>query len=95
MEARAGLEEHLNNRDSIQRLRLDMFDVIDGGGKVSFRDGDNAIGHVLRDETVVVPDDADDWNIDRRKNISGSPNNREAAHDQDQDRHHHKCVGSP
>jgi hypothetical protein len=36
-----------------------VLDVINGGGKCSLRDANDPIAHVLRDETVIVPDNTD------------------------------------
>ena len=46
-----------------------MLDVVNGGGKCSLCDADDPVAHILRHETVIIPDDADDRNIDVRKNI--------------------------
>ncbi len=63
-----------------------MLDVVDGGGKIPLRSGDDPVAHVLRDETVIVPDDADDGNVNVRKDVGWG---------EDEDRHHHECVGPP
>ena len=84
LNVRGRLEEHFDNRDSIERLRFDVLDVVDGGGKRSLGNANDTVAHVLRDETVIVPDDADDGNIDGRKNVGWSANNREPTHDQDE-----------
>ena len=92
---RDGLQEDFNHRDSAERLRLDVLDVVDGGSKIPLRNRDNPVGHVLRDENVIGPDDADDRNIDIRKNVGWSANDREPTHDQDEYGHDHECVGPP
>src|SRR5216684_3739375 len=95
LNVRGRLQEDFNNRDSIKRLRLDVFDVVDGGGKRSLRDANDTVAHVLRDETVETPDDADNGNVDGRKNVGWSANDGKPAHNQDEYGHHHKCVRPP
>jgi hypothetical protein len=90
---RSRLQEHFDNRHSIERLRFDVLDVIDGSGKRSLCDAYNPVAHVLRDETVIVPDDADDWNVDIRENIGWGSNNRQHPQNQDENGHNHKRVG--
>ena len=72
-----------------------MLDVVDGGRKISLRSGNDPVAHLLWDETVVVPDDADDGNVDVRENVGWGANDREPSQDQDEDRHHYECVGPP
>ncbi len=73
-----GLKKRFHDGDSIKRLRLYVVDVIDGGGQVALCDGDDPVGHVLWFEAVIVPDNADHRDVDVRKNVRGSPNDREA-----------------
>jgi hypothetical protein len=46
-------------------------------------------------ETVIVPDDADDGNVNGRKDVGWSANNRESAHDQNEYGHDHEGVRPP
>ena len=57
------LQEHLHNCNPIERLRLQVFDVVHGCSKVPLRNNDNPIGHILWDETGIGPDDAYDGNV--------------------------------
>jgi hypothetical protein len=70
-----------------------VLDVIDGGSERSFRNTNDAIAYILRDETVVVPNDADDGNIDVRENVRWSANDGEPAQDHDEYGDHNKRVG--
>jgi len=71
-----GCRKHFDNGNSIERLRFDVLDIINSGGKRSLRDANDAVAHVLRYETVVVPDDTDNGNVNIRKNVRWRPNNR-------------------
>ena len=68
---RSRLQKDLDDSNPIQRLRFDVLDVVDGSGKRSLCDADDAVAHVFRNETVIVPDDADNGNIDIRENSVG------------------------
>jgi hypothetical protein len=52
------------------------------GRKRSLCDANDAVAHVFRNETVIVPDDAHNWNVDVRKNVRWSANDRQKAQDQ-------------
>src|SRR5207245_5525526 len=54
------LEEHFNNSNSIERLRLDVFDVVDGGRNISLSGGNDPLAYLLCVDIVIVPDDVDD-----------------------------------
>ena len=69
-----------------------MLDVADGDGQRAFVHVDDALFHLLGIEAGVLPDDADDRDIDGRKNIRGrAQQNERCQHDQQQ-RGHHKRV---
>ena len=87
------MEEGLKNRDSIERLRFDVFHIVDGGSEVPLRNSHDPVAHVLRDETVIVPNDAYDGKVYCRENVRKSANDRKPSHDEDEDRHHNKRVG--
>ncbi len=69
-----------------------MFDIIDGRGKRSLRDANDAVGHVFRYEAVVGPDDADNGNVDVWKYVRWRANNRKPTHNKDEYRHNHKRI---
>src|SRR4029077_13132499 len=95
LNVRGWLEEHLDNSDSVQRLRFDVLNIIDGSGKRPLCDANNTVTHLLRDEAVIVPDDADNRNIDGRKNVGWRADNREPTQDQDEYGRYHERVGPP
>src|SRR5437016_5093446 len=72
-----------------------MLDIINGGGKRSLRDANDPVGHVLRHEAVIVPDDADHRNVDVRENVRWGAENCQRPHNYDEYRHHHKCIWPP
>ena len=92
LNVRGRLQEHFNNSDSIQRLRFDVLDVINGCGKGSLGDADDPVAHVLGYQTVEIPNDADDGNVDVRKNIRRGAKDRKRPHDQDEYGHNHEGV---
>ena len=75
----AGMKKYFYDANSIQGLRFDVFDVVDGGGEYPFVLKDDAVGHFLGRETGVVPQDADDRDINVGENVRGSAQNRDGA----------------
>ena len=69
----AGIRLHkdLDHSDAIERLRFDVLDIVNDSGEVSFRYADDAVAHLFGDETVVAPDDADNRDVNIRKNVTG------------------------
>ncbi len=59
-----GLEKDLDDRDAVERLRLNVIDIVDGGGDGALVNADNAVRDVFRRQAGVVPDNADDRNVD-------------------------------
>ena len=47
LNVRGRLQEYFNDRYSIERLRLDVFDIVNGGSKIPLSNGNDAVGHVL------------------------------------------------
>ena len=43
----ARLEEDFDHRDAVERLRLDVLDVVDRRGQRALGDADDAVGHLL------------------------------------------------
>ena len=92
---RSGLQEHLDHSSSIQRLRFNVLDIVNGCSKRALRYANDAVGHVLRSHAVKIPGNADDRNVDVGENIRGSTHDCEPTHDQDEYGHDYKRVGPP
>ena len=88
-----GLEEHLDHAIAGQRLRLDVRDVIDLRAEIALVVIDDATGHVVRRQSVVVPHDSDHRNADVGENVSRRLDRRRHAEDDDQHRHDDESVG--
>ena len=69
-----------------------MLNVVDGGSKAALRVADDAIGHFLGRKAVELPDNADDRNVDLRKNIHWRTHDYQRAENQDKQRHHHEGI---
>ena len=72
-----------------------MLNIVYGGGECPLGNADNTVVHVLRDETVEGPNDADHRNIDVGKNVCWRAKNLEDAHRQDEYGHDYECVRAP
>ena len=90
-----GLEVHANDRDAAIGLRLDVLDIVYSGRHRSLEDGDHPLFHLFRREALVVPNHADDRDIDIRKDIHGHSNDGGSAENGDEHSHNHESVGAP
>ena len=90
----AGLKVDFDDAYAGVGLRLDMLDVVYGGRKRTLADADNALGHVVRVQTVISPDDTDDRDVDLRQDVSRRRHNGGDAGDQNEKRDNDKGVGS-
>jgi len=61
---------------------------INRGRKRPLCAANDAVARVFRNETVIVQDDAHNWNVDARENVRWSANDRQKA----QDQHQYGCV---
>ena len=89
------LEEDLDDAVAAERLQLDVLDVRTCAVNVTFVVVDDAAGHVVRQQPVVGPDDADDRNVDVREDVGrrlAAPRNAEKR---DENRQHDERVGPP
>ena len=89
------VEKDLDDSDAAVGLRLDMLDVVDGGGHGPLGDGHKARRHLLRRHSRKAPDDADHRNIDSRKNVRGHPRDGDDPEQDDEHRHDRESIGSP
>ena len=65
----SGWKKTLITPTPCQRLRLDVLDVVDRHCHAALGVGHDAVRHVAGREAGVVPDHADDGNIDVREDI--------------------------
>src|SRR5499426_2036092 len=72
-----------------------MLDVADSRRDSAFADGGDPPCHLFRGHPVVVPDDADDWNVHNRKDIDRSAVDRHHAQNQNGERHDYERVRLP
>jgi len=89
------LEENLDDRDAVQRLRLDVLDVVDQSGQTALVLRGDAVAHFLGGQPSVVPDDADHRNIDFRKDVRGHPQKNQWRRKEDQQRHDQERIRPP
>ena len=80
------LEVQLHHRDAIERVRLDVVDIVDRRGESALRDRDDTIRHVFGGEALILPDDAHHRDIDIGKDIDRRGQNGKGTDDQEQQR---------
>ena len=89
----AGLEKHLDDADAVVGVGFDVLDVVDRGTERALVSVDDALLNLLRAQSRVLPDDADDRDVDRRKNIRRRPQQHERRHENEHQCGHHEGVG--
>ena len=89
------LEENLDDSQAVERLRLDVLDVVDRGGHAALAVGHDAVGHLRRGEAVEVPHHRHHRDIDVGKDVRRHRQDAEDAENQNQKREHDKGVRSP
>ena len=80
----APLKKDFDDAVAVERLRLDVLDVGDLGGQVAFVKINHATGHVVGQKSRVGPYDADDRNIDVRKDVGRRSQRRQRSKDRNQ-----------
>jgi hypothetical protein len=68
-----GLKVYFDNAKTGNRLRLDMFDIVDRCGQGAFIEIDDAARHVVGGQTGEAPNYANDRGADIRENIDWRP----------------------
>src|SRR5262245_40916881 len=81
-----------DDRNALMRLRFDMFDADDVGGERSLEVRDDATFHLFRRETVVLPDDAHDREVDIGKNVHWHRRDGRSTKNGDEQRHDDERV---
>ena len=69
-----------------------MIDVVHQGRKPALGYGRDPICHFLRRDALVIPNNADDGNVDFRKNVGRGMEDDDGAENQQQHGHHNEGV---
>jgi len=91
--ARLRLQVDLDYRYTVERVGFDVFNVIDRCGQGPLGDGRDAAFHFLGRHARVGPNDADDRDVDCRKNVLRHLEQAKGASDHQQDRNDGEGVG--
>jgi ATP-dependent DNA helicase RecQ len=89
-----GIEEYFDDAEAVQGLRFYVLDVVDCGGEPAFIVDHQPLGNILSGKSRIPVHDAEDGDIDVRKNIDGRGVYRQHSENQDEQRHHHKGIWS-
>ena len=82
----------IGDRDPDERLRFDVFDVVNGGGQHPLVLKYDAVRHFLRREAGVVPKNADDRDINVRENIGGRAQDRHRTENKQKNGCDDECI---
>ena len=86
------LKEDLDHAVAGERLRFDVLDVADLGGQVALVEVDHAAGHVVRQQPVIGPHDADHRNVDVGKDVGRREQRGADAEQRDHHREHDEAC---
>ncbi len=89
------VEEHTDDGDALMRLRFNVLDADHVRRQRPLEVGDDPALHFLRRQAVVLPDDADDREVDVGKDVDRHRRDRETAQDGDQQSHDDEGIRAP
>ena len=72
-----------------------MFDIVDAGGEAALKIRHDPVRHLFGRKAVVLINDAENGDIDIRKDIDRHRHDRNAPQNHDQQRHDHERIGTP
>jgi len=72
-----------------------VFDVVDGDRKPALGVGDDTVRHLSGGEAGVIPDHADDGNINFRENVDRGAQDGDRRKNDDEQSHHHEGIRAP
>src|SRR5262249_19876598 len=90
-----GLEIDADDADAVERLALDVLDVVDRGGQDALVEVDDPGFNLVGRHAGVLPDHADDRDVDLGEDVRGHAVNGHRAEDGYQQGRHDKRVRPP
>ena len=88
----ARVEKDFHDRNSVERLRFDVFNIVDEYRNASLNVGGDALLHLLGFEARVGPHLGDDRNVDFREYIRRGAHQDNGSHEYHDERHNDKRV---
>ena len=92
LDVRRGLKKYLNHPNAIERLRLDVFNVINGDRQTALGVGDDAVGHFVRGHPSIVPHHANHGDVDVRQDVNRHSHNHQRRQKDQHQRHDGKRI---
>ena len=87
------VEEDLDDAEGGIRIRLDVLDVVDRRRQRALERGDDAPGHLVGRQALVLPGHADDRDVDARKNIDRHAQRGERAEEENEQGRDDERIG--
>ena len=88
------LKEDFDDAVAVERLRFDVLDIADLRRQCALVVVDDAAGHVVRQQAVIGPNDADHRDVDVGKDVGRRLHGGADAEQRDDDREHDEGVGT-
>src|SRR5439155_1841003 len=88
------LEIDADNAHAVERLALDVLDVVDRSGQHPLVDENDTCLDLVGGHAEVLPDHADDGDVDLGQDVRGHAVDADGAQDGDQHCHHHKSISA-
>ena len=88
------LKVDTDNADAVERLTLDVLDVVDRRGQDPFVNKYNPRFNLIRGHAEELPHHTDDGDVDRREDVRGHAVDGDHAEHSDQQGDHHERVGA-
>ena len=88
------MKEEFDHRNAIKRLRFNVLDVVYGGERDALETARDAAAHLIRRQSAVGPDDADDGNANFREDVLRCSSDRQHSENEQQQRQNDEGIGS-
>ncbi len=88
------VKEDLDDAKGRVGVGLDVFDIVDGRRQCPLIGSDDPSNHLIGWQTLVLPGDTNNWDVDARENIDRHAQRGKPAAEENEERHDDERVGS-
>ena len=88
------VKEDLHDAEGVIGIRLEVLDVVDRRGQCALERGDDSPRHLVGRQALVLKGDADDRDVDARKDVDRHAHRGERAHEKNEQGRDDERVGA-